>query len=43
MLRVDPICEHHNIGIDPMVTTVTDPTGRPQFLVDKRIPLPELV
>lgn len=34
---------YHNIGIDPMTTTVTDPTGRPQFLVDKRIPVPELV
>lgn len=34
---------YHNIGIDPMTTTITDPTGRPQFLVDKRIPVPELV
>jgi len=34
---------YHNIGIDPMTTTVSDPTGRPQYLVDKRIPVPELV
>jgi len=34
---------YHNLGIDPMTTTVNDPTGRPQYLVDKRIPVPELV
>lgn len=34
---------YHNLGIDPMRTTVSDPTGRPQFLVDKRIPIRELV
>jgi hypothetical protein len=34
---------YHNLGIDPMTTTVSDPTGRPQFLVDKRIPVAELV
>jgi hypothetical protein len=34
---------YHNIGIDPMTTTISDPTGRPQFLVDKRIPVAELV
>lgn len=34
---------YHNIGIDPMTTTISDPTGRPQFLVDKRIPVEELV
>ena len=34
---------YHNLGIDPMTTTVKDPTGRPQYLVDKRIPVPELV
>ena len=34
---------YHNLGIDPMTTTVNDPTGRPQYLVEKRIPVPELV
>lgn len=26
---------YHNLGIDPETTTITDPTGRPQHLVDK--------
>ena len=34
---------YHNLGLDPMKTTVPDPTGRPQFLVDKREPMAELV
>lgn len=34
---------YHNLGIDPMHTALPDPTGRPQFLVDHRSPLPELV
>ena len=34
---------YHNLGIDPMHTTLKDPTGRPQFLVDKREPIKELV
>ncbi len=34
---------YHNLGIDPMHTTLSDPTGRPQFLVDHRSPLPEVV
>jgi uncharacterized protein (DUF1501 family) len=34
---------YHNLGIDPMTTTLPDPTGRPQFLVDKREPIRELV
>lgn len=34
---------YRNLGIDPMTTTVKDPTGRPQFLVDKRDPIPELI
>ncbi|MBA3315599.1 MAG: DUF1501 domain-containing protein [Planctomycetaceae bacterium] len=33
---------YHNLGINPMTTTVTDPTGRPQFLVDVREPIAEL-
>ena len=34
---------YYNLGIDPMTTTVQDPTGRPQFLVDHRRPISELV
>jgi hypothetical protein len=34
---------YHNLGIDVMNTTIEDPTGRPQFLLDKREPIRELV
>jgi hypothetical protein len=34
---------YHNMGIDPHSTTVTDPTGRPRYLVDLRDPVRELV
>lgn len=34
---------YHNLGIDPANATLIDPTGRPQYLVDIRDPLPELV
>lgn len=34
---------YRNLGIDPMTTTLRDPTGRPQFLVDKRDAIPELI
>lgn len=34
---------YHNLGIDVMNTTITDPTGRPQFLLDIRKPIAELV
>jgi len=34
---------YHNLGIDVMNTTISDPTGRPQFLVDAREPMRELV
>lgn len=34
---------YYNLGLDPMNTTIPDPTGRPQFLVDKREPIRELV
>lgn len=34
---------YHNLGIDVMNTTIADPTGRPQFLVDIREPMKELV
>lgn len=33
---------YRNLGIDPMMVTLKDPTGRPQFLVDSREPIPEL-
>jgi hypothetical protein len=26
---------YHNLGIDPTTTTIADPTGRPQYLVDQ--------
>lgn len=32
-----------NVGIDPAAATILDPTGRPQFLVDAREPIRELV
>lgn len=34
---------YHNLGIDPRLATILDPTGRPQYLVDHRDPMPELV
>jgi hypothetical protein len=34
---------YHNLGIDPQTTTLEDRTGRPQYLLDNRQPLPELV
>lgn len=34
---------YHNLGIDPMNTTIDDPTGRPQFLIDHREPIAELI
>jgi uncharacterized protein (DUF1501 family) len=33
---------YHNLGIDTTHTTITDPTGRPQYLVDAR-PVAELI
>jgi hypothetical protein len=33
---------YHNLGLDPETTTITDPTGRPQYLVE-RTPVRELV
>jgi hypothetical protein len=33
---------YHNLGIDPRTTTVDDPTGRPQYLVEKP-PIAELI
>lgn len=34
---------YHNLGIDPRMTTIIDPTGRPQYLVDHAEPIPELI
>ncbi|VTR97184.1 DUF1501 domain-containing protein [Tuwongella immobilis] len=35
---------YHNLGIDPMQTTITDLNGRPQFLVaDQAAPMRELI
>ena len=34
---------YHNLGIDPRTTTLNDPTGRPQYLIEQREPLRELV
>ena len=34
---------YHNLGIDPLRTTITDPTGRPHYLLDDGEPIRELV
>lgn len=34
---------YHNLGIDPIKTTIKDPNGRPQFLTEGRGPIAELV
>ena len=34
---------YHNLGIDASKTTLTDPTGRPQYLLDHGEPLREVV
>lgn len=34
---------YHNLGIDVEHTTITDHTGRPQFLLDMRQPIRELI
>lgn len=34
---------YHNLGIDPHRTTIVDPTGRPQYLLDAGEPIRELV
>ncbi|MEX2286327.1 MAG: DUF1501 domain-containing protein [Planctomycetaceae bacterium] len=34
---------YHNLGIDPQRTTLIDPAGRPQYLVEHRDPIAELV
>lgn len=34
---------YHNLGIDVVNTTITDPAGRPQYLLDNRDPIRELI
>lgn len=34
---------YHNLQIDPVQTTLTDPAGRPQHVVDRGLRLPEVV
>ncbi len=34
---------YYNLGINPETTTIADPTGRPQYLIENRIPMRELV
>ncbi|MCC6511490.1 MAG: DUF1501 domain-containing protein [Pirellulaceae bacterium] len=34
---------YHQLGINPLTTTVNDPTGRPHYLVDGYEPMPELI
>ena len=34
---------YHNLGIDVAKTTIADPNGRPQYLVDHRAPIEELL
>jgi hypothetical protein len=34
---------YHNLGLDPRTTQFVDPAGRPQYLLDKRDPIAELV
>jgi len=34
---------YHNMGIDPKTTQLTDPAGRPQYLLEHREPIHELI
>ena len=34
---------YHNLGLNPLTTTIADPTGRPHYLVEHRDPVPELI
>lgn len=34
---------YHALGIDPETTTIIDPNGRPQYLLDHRCPVEELI
>lgn len=33
---------YHHLGIDALATTIMDPTGRPQYLLDRGVPIEEL-
>ena len=34
---------YRQVGIDVNVTTIPDHSGRPQYLLDRRDPIPELI
>ncbi|MDG2382573.1 MAG: DUF1501 domain-containing protein [Pirellulaceae bacterium] len=34
---------YHHLGIDALATTITDPSGRPQYLLDRGQPIRELI
>ena len=34
---------YHHLGVDPQTTTLADPNGRPQYLLDHRVPIKELI
>jgi uncharacterized protein (DUF1501 family) len=34
---------YHNLGIDPKTAQITDPAGRPQYLLEHRDPIAELI
>lgn len=34
---------YHNLGIDTQTTTIVDHSGRPQYLLDHRVPIKELI
>ena len=34
---------YRQMGLDAVTTTVNDPTGRPHYLVDGHVPMPELI
>jgi hypothetical protein len=34
---------YHQLGIDPGTTTLVDPNGRPQYLIEQRTPIRELI
>ena len=44
-LHIQEICAtmYRGLGIDTMSTTLLDNTGRPQYLLDHREPLKELI
>ena len=34
---------YHHMGLDPRTTQITDPAGRPQYLVERNQPIKELI